>query len=49
MKRDGTFQALFPSFAEIYDIPGVLLQQEFNCDRYRRVLNTQDGPPGKIT
>lgn len=36
-------QALFPSFAEIYDIPGVLLQQEFNCDRHSRVLNTQDG------
>lgn len=50
LKKNGTLQALFPSFAEIYyDIPGVLLQQEFNCDRHSEVLNTQDGAHGKIT
>lgn len=49
LKKNGTLQALFPIFAEIYNIPGVLLQGEFNCDRHSRILNTQDRAHGKIT
>lgn len=49
MKKNGSLQAFCASFAEIYDIPGVLLQQEFICDRHSGVLNTQDGAHGKTT
>lgn len=49
LKKNGSLQAFFASFAEIYDTPGVLLQQEFICDRHSGVLNTQEGAHGRIT